>query len=64
MRTYKFLISLVVLSVSTSFLVLNSCSREYSSTTGWEYNRPENGWFEVVPYQEQITGPGLVFIEG
>jgi len=31
--------------------LLSSCSlfkkREYSRTTGWEYNNPENGGFEV-----------------
>jgi len=35
-----------------------------SQTTGWEYNNPENGGFEVVDYTEQETGPGLVLIEG
>lgn len=35
-----------------------------SNTTGWAYNDPANGGFEVAPYQEQRTGPGLVLIEG
>jgi gliding motility-associated lipoprotein GldJ len=35
-----------------------------SSTTGWEYNNPDNGGFEVVDYNEQAAGPGLVLIEG
>jgi gliding motility-associated lipoprotein GldJ len=35
-----------------------------SQTTGWEYNNPDNGGFEVVDYTEQETGPGLVLIEG
>ena len=35
-----------------------------SSTTGWDYNSPENGGFEVVQGYNQITGPGLVFVEG
>jgi len=35
-----------------------------SSTTGWAYNDPDMGRFEVVDYREQQTGPGLVFIEG
>ena len=35
-----------------------------SPTTGWEYNNPKNGGFEVSRYREQETGPGLVFIEG
>ncbi len=41
-----------------------SCKKETSSTTGWGYNDPKNGGFEVNSYQEQQTGPGLVFIEG
>ena len=49
-----------------SLLFLFSCSsNEKSSTTGWEYNKSKNGGFEVNnKFQEQITGPGLVFIEG
>ena len=49
-----------------SLLFLFSCSsNEKSSTTGWEYNNSKNGGFEVSnKFQEQITGPGLVFVEG
>lgn len=47
---------------------LSSCSwfgpKEQSRTTGWAYNSPENGGFEVSDMQEQPTGPGLIFIEG
>lgn len=43
---------------------LASCKQEKSSTTGWAYNDPKNGGFEVVSYLEQETGPGLVLIEG
>jgi len=35
-----------------------------STTTGWEYNNPENGGFEVKTNYEQMPGPGLVLIEG
>lgn len=35
-----------------------------SATTGWAYNDYKNGGFEVMPYIEQETGPGLVLIEG
>jgi gliding motility-associated lipoprotein GldJ len=45
-------------------LLLAACSHDRSSVTGWNYNDPKNGGFEVVPYEEQETGPGLVFIEG
>jgi gliding motility-associated lipoprotein GldJ len=47
-------------------LLLSACGSqsEQSSTTGWDYNNPENGGFEVADLQEQDTGPGLVFVEG
>ena len=35
-----------------------------STTTGWAYNDPTNGGFEVKNAIEQETGPGLVLIEG
>jgi sulfatase modifying factor 1 len=50
-----------------SFLIMSSCSNKHgkSSTTGWEYNNPKNGGFEVtLDYEEQATGPGLMFVEG
>ncbi len=43
---------------------LASCKKESSPTTGWNYNDAKNGGFEVAPFEEQATGPGLVFIEG
>ncbi len=43
---------------------LTSCNKQYSKTTGWEYNQRKNGGFEVAPFTEQETGPNLVLIEG
>ena len=52
-------------------LVLSSCggkdatsTGKSSTTTGWKYNDPSNGGFEVTNAIEQETGPGLVLIEG
>lgn len=45
-------------------LVFCSCSKSASETTGWDYNDPNNGGFQKIPYSEQETGPGLVLIEG
>jgi sulfatase modifying factor 1 len=45
-------------------ILFASCGKQKSSVTGWNYNDPKNGGFEVVPYDEQETGPGLVLIEG
>jgi gliding motility-associated lipoprotein GldJ len=46
-------------------VVLASCGgKQYSNTTGWAYNDPKWGGFEVSQNLNQATGPGLVFIEG
>ncbi len=49
---------------SAALLFLASCAKDQSSVTGWGYNDPKNGGFEVVDYAGQATGPGLVLIEG
>lgn len=55
---------ILAIFVSISFMSLQSCRRSASNTTGWEYNNPKNGGFEVAPFEEQMTGPGLILIEG
>jgi len=56
-------------------VILSSCSNsstnnrsknsKNSSTTGWKYNNPKNGGYEInTKFKEQATGPGLLFIEG
>ncbi len=45
-------------------IALQSCSKDTSNATGWEYNNPKNGGYLKVDYGEQETGPGLVLIEG
>lgn len=62
MNTKRFF-SLATITVAY-VLLFASCKKETSNTTGWEYNNAKNGGFEVAPYQDQVTGPGLVFIEG
>jgi len=52
------------LFIIAAIVFLAGCKKDQSSTTGWEYNQPKNGGFEVVPYEEQETGPGLILIEG
>jgi len=55
----------IVLGFVTVAVLTSSCkSKERSRTTGWEFNNPETGGFEVADSQDQITGPGLVLIEG
>jgi len=55
--------------VCSAALLLFSCAKSghnerVSAATGWEYNNPDNGGFEVTMGVEQVTGPGLVLIEG
>lgn len=52
-------------------VVLSSCggtdpgqTGKESTTTGWTYNDPASGGFAVSKAEEQVTGPGLVLIEG
>jgi formylglycine-generating enzyme required for sulfatase activity len=44
--------------------LMASCAKDRSSNTGWEYNNPNNGGFQKVPFVDQETGPGLVLVEG
>ncbi len=56
------IVNLVILSA-----ILVSCGgggKGTSPTTGWNYNDPDNGGYEVIMGAEQETGPGLVLIEG
>src|SRR6218665_1357675 len=65
----KTLIGLSLLCVGTA-TVFSSCSSNKTSggnrsaKTGWDYNDPRTGGFEIADYQGQVTGPGLVFVEG
>ncbi|MBX7094936.1 MAG: SUMF1/EgtB/PvdO family nonheme iron enzyme [Flavobacteriales bacterium] len=45
-------------------LFVSSCKYETSPVTGWDYNNPDNGGYQRVPYEEQETGPGLILVEG
>jgi gliding motility-associated lipoprotein GldJ len=53
--------SLIV--IAGAMLTFAGC-KQTSPTTGWTYNDAKNGGFEVYPFKEQATGPGLVLIEG
>ena len=46
------------------FLLASCGGKMASEKTGWNYNDPDNGGFEVAQYIEQDAGPGLVLIEG
>lgn len=51
-------------AIFSVILLAGACKKEASRSTGWEYNNPKNGGFEVSQFADQQTGPGLVFIEG
>lgn len=58
--------------ISVVLLVIAGCGSQgggdelgnVSPTTGWAYNNPNNGGYEVNLDYEQEAGPGLVYIEG
>ncbi|MDD2387155.1 MAG: SUMF1/EgtB/PvdO family nonheme iron enzyme [Bacteroidales bacterium] len=56
--------TLFVLIILVGVVLISSCKKETSSTTGWNYNDPNFGGFQNHPGYEQETGPGLVFVEG
>ncbi len=56
-----------VLKILLLVVLVTACGKkgsQVSNTTGWDYNDPENGGFEVIAGSEQETGPGLILIEG
>lgn len=70
LNTINMKAKLSVFPILLGFIVVfSSCgggskSSNVSTTTGWKYNDPDNGGFEVVLDYDQETGPGLVFVEG
>jgi gliding motility-associated lipoprotein GldJ len=61
--------ALRMLGIACLSLLVASCSKsnnykDNSRATGWKVNGKEGGPRGVADYQEQETGPGLVFIEG
>jgi len=64
---YKFRavpVVLITVLLFTSCIFKKKGKDNVSTSTGWEYNNPDNGGFEVALGAEQKTGPGLVLIEG
>jgi len=61
MRRLSRTLWLIIIALS----VFTACSsKQTSPTTGWKYNDPKQGGFDVFSYLEQATGPGLVLIPG
>lgn len=53
-----------VFALAIAGIAMASCSRDVSSSTGWDYNNVKQGGFQKVPYVDQETGPGLILVEG
>ncbi len=58
----------LLLGFATVAVLTSSCKSSSkgnkSRTTGWEYNNPQNGGFEVADVKSMKPAPGLVPIEG
>lgn len=55
----------IILPMLLAGLIVVSCrKKEVSRSTGWNFNDPKFGGFEVAKGKEQKVGPGLVAIEG
>ena len=53
------------LFVALGMMVISSCGRNNQSrATGWSINSKKGGFQYNVDFEDQETGPGLVFIEG
>ena len=58
-------VSLRCIGAATFFTACSSKnSVGVSQSTGWDYNDPRLGGFDVANYPGQQTGPGLTFVEG
>lgn len=61
MKDFRFLTFFFIIGFA---VIITSCSKQKSASTGWEYNNPKNGGFEIASFEGQLTGPGLVLVEG
>ena len=68
---FRILIGLVAIltitscgSKSSGGLLSSPLDPNVSLTTGWEYNSADYAGIEISPYDGQVAGPGLSFIEG
>ncbi|MDR0581525.1 MAG: SUMF1/EgtB/PvdO family nonheme iron enzyme [Prevotellaceae bacterium] len=63
-RTILISVALCLLLAGGSCNLFQFGSKDISSTTGWAYNDPQYGGFEVKSAVSLPSAPGLVFIEG
>ena len=64
MKSKKYQIRTVIKIIAT-ILIIGSCGKPNTSRgTGWSINSKKGGFQYNLEFEEQETGPGLVFIEG
>ena len=64
MKSKKYQIRTVIKIIAT-ILIFGSCGKPNTSRgTGWSINSKKGGFQYNLEFEEQETGPGLVFIEG
>ena len=64
MQARRWVIALLVAGACVALGSCKSRSGSVTTATGWKYNDPKYGGYEVVEGYTPVTGPGLVFIEG
>jgi len=64
MNKFRTLLLVVCAGLLVASCTQSSYNENVSTATGWDYNNPDNGGFEVSLGVDQVTGPGLVLIEG
>lgn len=65
MKLKFILFSLVLIPTLSGCSLFGGSGRgEASQTTGWKYNDPKYGGYEVKTAYQQPTGPNLIFVEG
>lgn len=64
MKLKSILFSLAIILTLSGCKLIGKGGGETSQTTGWKYNDPKYGGFEVKKAYQQPTGPNLIFIEG
>ncbi|MDO6490484.1 MAG: gliding motility lipoprotein GldJ [Cellulophaga sp.] len=60
----KVVLSCAVVAGSITSCKKSSSSKDVSRATGWKINAKEGGFQHNSDFKEQVTAPGLVFIEG
>ncbi|WP_435313226.1 gliding motility lipoprotein GldJ [Cellulophaga fucicola] len=60
----KVVLSCAVVAGSITSCKKSSSSKDVSRATGWKINAKEGGFQHNSDFKEQVTAPGLVFVEG